>query len=1062
MWLTRLAISRPILIWMTLAAVALLGIRAYFRLPSELNPRADVPTLVVTAVYPGASPAEVELQLAKPLEEAVSTVGGVRVVSSTSQNNFTVLSIEFRVGTDLETARNEVRGRIETVRASLPAEVKPPTVQKLDMNARPILEIGFTSPELSLRDLRTLAETKIRPRIEQIPGVAAAQIVGGETREIQVQVDTRRLQQNRVTLEDVVSSLKAAGRDIPSGQISGARRETEIRVSGAFTSLEALRHTALFSPGREQRIAQDALRNPSASGSPPPPPLTLEEVAEVTDSIQEAASVTRINGREGISLVVSRASDSNTVQVVSGVREALDALRSELPANLKSETLHDDGRTVKAALEDVNTTLMLGAVLAMGVILFFLHNLRGTLIVSLAIPACIIATFLVLYIAGFTLNQMTLLALSLSVGILVDDSIVVLESITRHLQAGESPEEAALNGRAEIGFADLTTTLVDVVVFVPIAFMGGIVGGFFKEFGLTIATATLISLLVSFSLTPMLASRWYKQGETLTAVGGIYGSLEGFYRKLESRYADLIRWALCRRGAVLTVAVVLVVLVIGFTGSRLGTDFIPGSDQSLIAINVEMPPGTSLSATDRLTRDLEQILGSLPEVQARVADVGEIIGGFGSLPQKGAQFAQINLFLKEKRGFLGLGGTGRRSRSDLSVADEIRPKLTEIARRQGAAVTVASVRSVQGVGAPIQIQLRGSDSAALAKFAGEAKAALSVLPGIRDPDSSLRLGKPEIQAVIREDRAALLGVPSALAGSLVRTSLTGNDELIYREGEAAIPIRVIARPEDRGDPSQIADLYLMSDRNGVPVSLGDVAEVTERTRQNSIERVGGMKTVTLTAYLTSDAPSDTQDRVMKRLEQISHAGVVLFPAGDAETLAENIPYFVSALGMAVLLVYFVMAALFNRLGVPFVVMFALPMALAGAFAALYVTKESLSLVSGIGMLMLIGLMGRNAILLLDYTNTLRERGLERDEALTEAGKTRLRPILMTTTATIVGMLPVALRIGEASEVRAPMAIVVIGGLLVSTVLTLLVIPVLFSVYEDALSRCWPRNAYRKL
>ena len=1050
MWFTRLAINRPLLIWMTLAAIALLGGRAYLRLPSELNPRADVPTLVVTAIYPGANPPEVEAQLTKPLEEAIGTVSGVRDITSTSQSNFAALSVEFRVGTNLDVAIGEVRGQIERVKANLPTDTKTPLVQKLDMNARPILEIGFTCPTLSVRDLRTLADAKIRTRIERIPGIAAAQILGGEKREVQVLVDTARLAQNKITLDDVVNSLKAGGRDVPGGAISSGGRETDVRVTGAFTSLESVRNTPVLSAQREQALAQTALQNPVSAGSPPVPPLTIDEIAEVKDGVEAQTSITRVNGQEGVSLIVSRASDSNTVQVVAEVRAALESLRPELPSDLKMETLHDDGRTVRAALEDVNTTLILGAVLAMGVILLFLHNLRGTLIVSLSIPICIIATFLVIYIAGFTLNQMTLLALSLSVGILVDDSIVVLESITRHLQKGETPKEAAINGRAEIGFADLTTTLVDVVVFVPIAFMGGIVGGFFKEFGLTIATATLLSLVVSFSLTPMLASRLYKQGETLVATKGVYFLFERFYRRLETGYSRLIGWALGHRTGVLLSSLILVVCVIGYTAPRLGTDFIPGSDQGLIAINLETAPGSSLQKTDAVTREIEATLNGIPDVQARVADIGEIVGGFGSLPHQGSQFAQINLFLREKRGVLGLGGSGKRSRTDLAIADSIREKIMAIAQKQGARATVAAVRSVQGVGAPVEIQLRSSDSNLLANYATEALSKIKAIPGIRDPDISLRVGKPEVRAQVDIARAALLGVPSAVAGSLIRLSLTGNTDSIFHEPEKGsdLPLRVIARPEDRATPAQIADLYLMTDKSGSPVSLGDVATLTQAVGQNSIERIVGMRYLTLTAYLEPNALPDTQDKILASLKALPHEGITIYPAGDAEIIGENIPYFVSALGMAVLLVYFVMAALFNRLGVPFVILFALPMALAGAFGALYLTKESLSLVSGIGMLMLIGLMGRNAILLLDYTNTLQTQGMARNEALKRAGATRLRPILMTTTATIVGMLPVALRIGEASEVRAPMAIVVIGGLLVSTVLTLFVIPVLFSVYDD--------------
>jgi HAE1 family hydrophobic/amphiphilic exporter-1 len=1048
MWFTRLAIARPILIWMSLFAIAALGLRAYSLLPAELNPRVELSTLVITTFYPGAGPPTIEAQVTKPLEDAIGTVPGVKTISSRSQANVSIISAEFRVGIDLDEVAAEVRGRAEALRASLPSEVRPPIVAKLDINALPVLQLGFYSETRSLQQLRALVDNTVRPALERIPGVAGVQVIGGKRREIQVEVENGKLAQYGLTMADVVNSLKAAGRDVPGGGIAQGRTQTDIRLSGAFTSLDAIRATQILAPHLMQQQAMQRMQAPNALTAPP---LVLDDVADVRDGFAEQEEINRINLREGVSLLFSKASDANTVQVVEEIVRALPSL--ELPSDVTYVKMRDDSVMVRSALEDVNMTLLLGAVLAMIVILLFLHNLRGTFIVSLAIPSCIVATFLVIWAAGFTLNQMTLLALSLSVGILVDDSIVVLESITRHLKNGESPREAALNGRSEIGFADVTTTLVDVVVFVPIAFMGGIVGGFFKEFGLTIATATLLSLVVSFSVTPMLAARWYKSGEEIEAQRGLFLLFERLYRSLERLYALLIHQALRRRFLVLFGGALSLAGIFLLSATQLGTEFMPGTDLGLISIAVEMPPGSSLAATDEVARRIEAQVAAIPEVETGASNVGQIVGGFGSIPQQGAQFAQINLFLRDKRTLLdrltGGGKETRRNRSDEEIAGLLRTQLQSLAEERRGKIRVSAVRSVVGIATPIQLDLLGNDMAQLTQYAEAVRDKIKAIPGVLDPDVSVRSGKPELQAQVDRQRAAQFGIPVAQAGAIVRDSITGNTETVFRQGGQEFPVRVRLKASDRARAAEAQNIVVGSDTSGQPVLLADIATLVRRTGPSSIERRDGQRMVALSAGL---APGYALNNVMQQIYQViatmPQEGVTLKEAGDSQILAENIPYFVTSLGLATLLVYIVMASLFNSLGTPFVIMFTLPMALIGALGALVLTGNSLSLVSGIGVLMLIGLMGRNAILLLDYTNTLRARGAERNAALAEAGATRLRPILMTTTATVAGMSPVALRIGEAAEVRAPMAVVVIGGLLVSTVLTLVVIPVLYSLFDD--------------
>lgn len=1026
---------------MALTALAILGIVAYTRLPAELNPRIDIPTLTVTTVYPGASPQEVESLVTRPLEDAVGAVSSVRDVFSSSQESVSIISMDFQPGTDLDKTMSAVREKAEAARAALPPDARAPLVAKLDINALPVLYIALSS-SAPIQQLRQAVDLSLRPRIARVSGVAAVNIVGGEQREIRVEVSTDKLAQLGLTIEDVVNAIKAANRDVPAGQIVQGPREIGVRTMGAFTSLEDIRQAQILSP----RMA--AMPPMSGARVHQPAALTVADVATVRDSIADPSTITRANGRSSVGVVVSKSSDANTVAVADEVKKVVADAKSSLPTATDVVYSRDESIVVRDALEDVNATLILGAILAMTVVFLFLHNLRGTLIVAIALPSCMVATFLALYLFGYTLNQMTLLALSLSVGILIDDSIVVLESITRHLGLGESPSEAACNGRTEIGFADITTTLVDVVVFLPIAFMGGIVGAFFKQFGVAVVVATLFSLIVSFTVTPSLASRWYRRGEDPEAARqGIFGRLERIFHGIEERYRRVLRWALGRRGWVVSAGLVALVSALLVTLPSLGTDLLPVTDQGQIGVTVELPPDSSLAATDAVATQVERELRSVPEIANEVTTIGEIIGGFGAIPQNGPQYAQVNVRLKEKAGVLG-GGDGRR-RSDDSVVAELRKRFTGIS---GARITVATVRSAASSGAPIQVQLRGADPEVLGRVAFGLRERFAAIPGIVDPDVSLRTGRQELQVHVDRTRAAAYGVPVAEAALILRDALEGNSESVFRQAGREYPVRVQLANIDRRRAEDLQRIPVGYSGKG-PVTLDQVAEIKQGTGPTAIDRLNGQRMITVSANLAPKYPlGAAESAIREQLAAMPLEGVSFRFGGESEALNENIPYIVFALGLAVILVYLVMASLFNSLLNPFIIMFTLPMALVGALTALALTGETLSLVSMIGVIMLTGLMGRNAILLIDYTGTLRARGKERNEAVLQAGATRLRPILMTTFATIFGMLPVALRIGRASELRAPMAIVVIGGLLVSTVLTLVVIPVVYTLFDDLVRR----------
>jgi hydrophobic/amphiphilic exporter-1 (mainly G- bacteria), HAE1 family len=1038
---------------MALVALAVLGLISYSRLPAELNPRVDIPTLTVTTVLPGASPQEVETLVTRPLEDAVGAVNNVRDVFSSSQDSVSIISMDFTVGTDLEMALTAVREKVEAARTLLPPDAQAPLVARLDINAQPVLYLGL-STDSPILDLRDAVDDRLRPRLARVPGVATVTVVGGEEREIKVAVSADRLKQHGITIEDVVNAVKAANRSVPAGSITHGRREIAVRTVGAFTHISDISQAQIFAP--QLMMAAPGPPMAGGGGTGAPAPLTVGDVATVSSTTSEPETITRVNGRDSVGLIITKVADANTVTVVDGVKEALARNRSALPPGTNIVYSRDESIVVRDALEDVNVTLILGAILAMAVVFVFLHNLRGTIIVALALPACMVATFLVMYFAGFTLNQMTLLALSLSVGILIDDSIVVLESITRHLARGEPPAEAAYNGRTEIGFADVTTTLVDVVVFLPIAFMGGIVGAFFRQFGLTIVVATLFSLIVSFTVTPSLAARWYRQGEDPEAVtGGPFARLERLYRAMERLYRGILRRAMANRGWVIAFAAVVVIAGFLITLPSIGTDLLPATDQGQVAITIEMEPGASLATTDAVMREAEQRVARTPDVLNEVTTVGEILGGFGSIPQRGSQFGQINVRLKQKAGlldsiaYLGAAPASLRTRTDEAVASDLRRRLRDVA---GSKIKVMAVRSAASIGAPIQVQLRGPNLDELARAGSQIRDRMARLAGIVDPDISVRTGRPEVQVRLDRHRAAAAGVPIAQAAAIVRTAVEGNRESTFRESGNEYPIHVQLAEVDRNEPDELRDVTVGFSK-GTAVTLGQVADLGSGSGPVAIDRINGQRMITISAGLTPGfALGNAEGQIRELLRQITMPGIEVHFGGEAEALNENIPYFALSLGLAVILVYLVMASLFNSLLNPFIIMFTLPMALVGALGALAITGETLSLVSMIGIIMLTGLMGRNAILLIDYTSTLRSRGMPRDEAVEQAGVTRLRPILMTTLATIFGMLPVALRIGRASEMRAPMAIVVIGGLLVSTVLTLVVIPVLYTLFDDLVSR----------
>ncbi|HUV03706.1 MAG TPA: efflux RND transporter permease subunit [Armatimonadota bacterium] len=1168
MWLTNLAIRRPIVILMVFAALIVLGLKSRSGMPLDFFPKVDIPYVVITTVYPGAGPEEIETLVSKPLEDAVGSVSGMKNIMSYSQEGISRVAIEFELGTNLDTAMADVRAKVDAVRMSLPQDAETPAVNKIDIGALPVLWLGMSSKRPA-REMRDLADDVIKVRLGKLKGVAAVTVTGGDVREIQVNVDKHRLEAHGLSISQISQALTLGNLNLPSGHITEGSREYAVRAVGEFGSVDEIRDLRVHIPGGD-----DGARV-----------LAIRDIAEVKDTTAEREETTRLQKEDSIGLLILKQSDANTVQVVDAVKKELAAMKDILPPDVKIAVAMDQSDRVKEALADVNVSLWLGAFLAVLIVFLFLHSIRGTFIVAIAIPTSIVATFTPIYFADFTMNMMVMLGLALAVGILVDDSIVVLENIYRHLAKGEEPAEAAFNGRAEIGLAAITITMVDVVVFVPIAFMGGMVGRIFREFGITVATATMFSLLVSFTLTPMLASRWYRKGEAVEAASGFFAKFDRFYHALDVRYRRVLAWALAHRrlvvsmgfgvlfailfgmmgrgmialavqrpwlavgltfgfsllimlffiglrraiawaasnrlaaaAAVVGLFLVIVVAVMGYTAFAqvpagpwlsaivklglllvlifgvtryrriavwaraheslaavagfallliivpmvmpvLGFEFFPRTDQNAVGVTVEMPVGSSLQATDRVVRQVEDVFATIPEVESIFASVGSTQAIMGA-SQSGANYGQVNGGLREKESVLDrflrpfFRRHPKRIRSDQQIAQEVRRKIASI---PGGRIIVQIQSGMGHGGSPIDIELTGGDMEELTTVADRIKAVVARAEGVINPDVTWKVGKPELEAGVDRVRAAEMGFSVGQIASALRTSVEGSTDTHFRDNGKEYDIRVRLNEFDRYSVSDVGHTVIGS-IDGKPVFLQDLARITQATGPTKIERKNRQRKVSVTADLAPGYHLGNVQRVLSRgLKDMPLGNVNLHWGGETQEMRENMAYLVSALLLSVALVYMLMAALFESLVSPLIIMFSLPMALIGAILALATSGETLSIVTMIGMIMLMGLVTKNAILLVDYTNTLRSRGVERNAAILEAGPTRLRPILMTTFAMIFGMLPTALKLGRGSEMRAPMAIAVIGGLIVSALLTLVVIPTLYTIFDDLMVKYQARK-----
>lgn len=1049
MWLTKLAISRRVTISMFIVGLVVMGLIGLSRMPWDLDPKVDFPMVSVTIPYPGASPDEIEQRVVRPLEDQVSIINGVDRVQSEAQENIGSVSIRFRYGTDVNAAAADVRDALDRTKAEFPDDVEAASIYKLDIAAQPVIMLGILG-QRPPRDLRKLVEDVIKPVIGQVPGVASVSVSGGEQREIQILADRERLDAAQLSISELAAKLQAQNLDVPSGSVKEGVRDYAVRALGQFHSMEEIRNLLIDTPQGK---------------------LPLRDLARVLDTVVEPSTYARTDGQTAVGIAVLKQSEANTVSVVDGVKQKLDLLvgtsghAGTLPADIKFVISEDRSDRVKEAIYDVRDSLLWGALLAALVVFLFLHNFRGTIIVALAIPTCIMATFLPIGIGlGFTLNMMVMLGLALSVGILVDDSIVVLENIDRHLQMGEQPAVAAYNGRTEIGAAAVATTSVDVVVYIPVAMMGGIVGQFFYAFGITVFTCTMFSLLVAFTLTPMLASWWYqrtdrRKGHRQGLWARFFALFDAAYTRFEHAYLLLLRPAIRHPYLTVLIGYGLLILVFVGIGPKLGFEFFPRSDEGLLAISVESAVGTRIEETDRLARLLEKQLldkRKYPEIEHLSVTVGQGSGSFSGVGNIGGRFANLTVTLSRKRVRLE-----HKQRSDEQLAADLRRDFAGI---PGATLKITAGSGMGGPGgADLEYNVLSEDREALDRAAAQLASALRQIPGLFYVDISSKPGRPEIHARIDRVRAADYGLSVAEIAGAVRAAFAGDTNSKYREGGDEYDLRVQFAQFDRNKVSDVANLFVgMTHGDGAKqaVRLRDVADIVMSSGPTRIERYNRQRKVTVSASLSPDLPAGkAQKLVDEAISKIKVPGATFDVTGELQMMGESFGYMGQAMLLSVILVYLVTAALYNSVLEPLNVMLTLPMALVGAFIGLYLCHMNISVVAIVGFIMLMGIVGKNAILVVDYTNTLRKRGMSRLEALETAGPHRMQPVLMTTMATIMGMVPTAVALNEGSEWRAPMAVAVIFGLAMSTVLSLVVVPASYCIWDSVEHFCTSEACY---
>jgi HAE1 family hydrophobic/amphiphilic exporter-1 len=1017
MFISDTAIKRPVLTIVAMLLFVVFGLVALVQLDTDEYPEIDAPVVVIAIPYPGASPDVVEREVIDPIEEVISGISGVDRMRSNSLDSFANIIVEFDFSKDPRMASQEIRDKISEIRNELPTEMEEPILTQFDPADRPILSLTLSSPGLSGAELTRMADPDITRQLRAISGVASVDLVGAVERELVVEIRPRDLQATGVSVAQVVQALQAQNLASPVGRLAGDLEERTIRLKGRLDSPADFKQLVVSQS--EGRIVR------------------LGDLADVRDATEEPRSFALYDDESAVGIDVLKSTGFSTTAVAEQIRARVADIQQTLPAGVTLRVVTDAGVRVADSVAGVQQALVEGAALTVVVVFLFLNSWRSTIITGLALPVSVLASFVAVWAYGFTLNTMSLLGLSLSIGILIDDAIVVRENIVRHVEMGKGHYKAAFDGTDEIGLAVTATTLSIVVVFIPIAFLGGVAGQWFKPFGLTIVCSVLVSLFVSFSLDPMLSAYWpdpHLPMEKRMLLSRILGRFNNWFDRQAERYKGVIAWALDHRFAMVFLAIGTFVGALALPAAGIvGAGFVPEMDTSEFAIDIETPPGSNLAYTRLKAQEVSRIARQRPEVEY----VYTSIGGQGDAVDEGVVY--VKLVPKSER-----------TRTQLDIVADIRRDLVNM----GGITTSISTGFNPGE-KQIQLQVRGPDATELTRLAQAVASEMRKVPGAVDVALSTKGQKPELDVQLDRALAGSLGVTVGQVAQALRPAFAGIDvgDWIDPSGETR-DVTIRLAPESRTVVADLESLPILVSGEDTSVPLGQVARVTPSIGPARIDHLDRDRVITVEANTENRALSAVVGDTMARVENAVTfpAGYTLSQGGETEEQQEIFTQMFIAIGVAVLLMYFVLVVQFGSFLEPFSIMLSLPLSLIGVMLALMITGESLNIMSMIGVILLVGIVAKNAILLIDFAKWSEEAGMERREALIQAGRVRLRPILMTTFALVAGMVPVAMGTGEGGDFRAPLGITVIGGVVTSTLLTLLVIPTVYEILAD--TRDW--------
>jgi HAE1 family hydrophobic/amphiphilic exporter-1 len=1030
--LTELSIKRPTLVVVIFSVLTFLGVISYFQLPYELFPDISQPVLVVVTPYPGASPSEVENSVTKKIEDAVSSLEDVDNIQSTSYEGNSLTVIIFNSSADMDKALDNATMKVNNIEYLLPEDALTPIITNFSMSDIPIMRLGVTAniPETELYDL---VKNKIKPMISTINGVSQVDMLGGEEREIRINIDNEKLKARGLSILQVTEAIKMANMEFPTGKLKDPGRQVIIRLAGKFSSLEDLRDLVIIH-------APDGAQ------------VTLSDVAEIQDTKKETTSISRINAVNSVGILVYKQPDGNEVEISRNVRKSIDLLEGIYTAEgIEFAIANDTSEFTLTSANHVMRDLLLAICLVALVMLVFLHSLRNSFIVLVAIPASLISVFTAMYIFDFSLNIISLVAIALVIGILVDDSIVVLENIYRHLEMGKNRRKAAIDGRNEISFTAVSITMVDVVVFLPIAIITSMISDMLRQFSLVVVFATLMSLFVSFTVTPLLASRIAKL-EKFKKDGlleKIIGAFEKGLQQFTNGYSQAMAWSLRHKAIVMIGATVLFfgsLFLVG--GGFIGSEFVSMGDRGEVIIQTELPKSATIEQTNQTTLSIEEYVMNQPEVTSVFTTVGSSTSFFGGGQTAYMSEMHIKMVEKEKRNI---------------TAEDFALKMKKDLMTQIPGIKVRStIVSMMGTSDmdPIMVVLSGPNMDTLNHYAEEVMNEIRQVPGAYEVKLSVESGNPEVEVVLDKEKMADLGLSTAIVGMTLQNAFSGNTDAKFRDGDNEYDINVVLDQFDRKSIQDLSSLSFINNR-GQEIRMSQFASLKPSSGTTVLQRYNRIPSVTVQCQVIGRPVGTVGEDVMKRVNAMGlPEEVIITPEGDMKYQTEAFASMGLAFLASILFVYLIMVALYDSYLYPFVVLFSIPLAIIGALLALALTMQSLTIFSILGMIMLVGLVGKNAILLVDFTNHLKKEGYNTYDALIEAGKVRMRPILMTTLSMIFGMLPIALATGAGSEWKNGMAWALIGGLTSSMFLTLIVVPVVYLIFDKI--REWFSGKGRKV